>query len=311
MKNLKQEFIICDEGHRALGDVGQENLSGFDRGYEGVEKELDEGYIARRPVRVAFTATTELSEKSVRDFFGHEISAVSYSELIAAGILAKFKLIHTEGTVKDKEVEKGYLTEEEEVEILKREQIYEKLIIRYIEATDEIAEPLRTAVFCSNITECDKFATLAAGYGLKSRIVTSREKKNGDKDPLKEAEAALLSGEINFIITVNKLGEGWNLPKLNAVILARATFSPARIIQPIGRAARGQKNKPFAYIFETQWKVVGSEIAKDEDPTPKQNLKMEQGVEREVPRVAFFAHLYQQLKLSLKWGKEIWTEFSR
>ena len=61
-------------------------------------------------------------------------------------------------------------------------------------------------------------------------MVTSREtaglKPAEAEKFLKDAEKALLDGDIDMIVTVGKLAEGWNYPPVNAVIWARATSSP-------------------------------------------------------------------------------------
>lgn len=255
----KFDLYVCDEAHRSLGDATQaalheeEDEDDISPEELAAEQEFFEKHAKESPdsAFLAFTATDTLAVKHVEDFFGPRISNTTRGDLIKVGVLKKYKVIQTEAEITpEEEVEK--ITKEKERNIISREKIYEKLLEKYTQFLDEnIDIDLRTAVFCQTVDECKKFEKLAASKGFKSIIVTGKE----GKDRQKEAEQKLLNGEIDFVITVDKLKEGWNFPALNAVIWARATGSPANIIQGTGRAARKYLDERFAFIFETQWKL--------------------------------------------------------
>jgi|GEM_PF-4925454 len=273
------EFVVCDEAHRG---IGEETIKRFEEmGIENEDSEPEDkltfddikNYVPQKAMRVGFTATPNLKNKKVSEYFRKLIHSITFAELIKAKILVKFKLVHTEGTVYDNDISDKEISREDEIKILEREQIYEKLIHKYLETCEKTGKKLKTAVFCANNNECKKFQDKADGYGLKSAIVTAKETQ---KNPhaLKQAEAAMMRGEIDFIITVEKLGEGWDFPPLEGAILARATLSPVRIIQPIGRAARSYTDpegneKKYAYVFETEWKRMKGRNDKKSDPPVK------------------------------------------
>ncbi len=258
------ELVIADEAHRGLGDKTMSHLDNMghnsDVSHEPSYGDV-ENYIPRKALLLGFTATPELKDKSVENFFGKEISRVSFAELVRSGILTKFKLIHTHGEILPDDITGSKITTEKEIEILERENIYQQLIDKYLATRPKINDQLKTAVFCATISECDKFLKLAEASGLRGEIVTSRE----DQDALKRAEEKLSDNQIDLILTVEKLAEGWNFPELNSVILARATLSPVRILQPVGRAARAFPKKSYAYIFETRWNNVTN---RKKDSTP-------------------------------------------
>lgn len=274
------EFIVCDEGHKALGDKTQDAIHAVKDGEDdeveeetGDAEELEaEGefmadpdkYLADVAFLLGVTATPKLVAKSLEEYFGPCISRVPIKDLVEAGFIKKYKVVQAEGRLA---VGEATLTmpEELETEIIDREQVYEKLLTAYGEtARYEAPYPLRTAVFCPSIKACEKFLELAQTMGFSGMIVTS----GIGKDDLAEAEKALESGEINFIITVDRLTEGWNFPALNSVIWARACNSPARIVQAAGRASRYYENEPYAYFFETNWNTSRRPkvTAKEDDP---------------------------------------------
>ncbi len=279
MANL--ELIICDEAHRSMGDQTHQSIVKAESELIGVyDNEISEEeeqaeqealeQLAKMPgkaLRLGFTATPILANKNVADYFGPCISEEKYSDMIAAGICVPYKLIRVDGTVTELDLDKA-MTEEREAEILQREGTYRKLLGAYAETLQlfrdkkhESEYPMRAVAFCVNIAECDRFAEEAKAMGMRSMIVTGREAKGKNSEAvIQEAEEKLTNGEIDLIITVKKLAEGWNYKPANAAIWARACTSPADVIQGIGRTGRayldpvyGKKNESF--VFETRWDV--------------------------------------------------------
>jgi superfamily II DNA or RNA helicase len=288
------ELMLCDEAHRGLGDETNRHLSNVGGEETQEPEELSFGdvekYVPKQAFRFGFTATPDLMNKSVVKYFKKLVHSVTFAELVKSKILVKFTLVHTEGNVYDDDMERGDISKANEARILEREKIYGKLISKYLETTEKLGRKLKTAVFCSSIAECDKFVAEAEKSGLKCAVVTSRESAK-NQAALDEAEAAMMRGEIDFIVTVDKLGEGWDFPPLEAVILARATLSPVRIIQPIGRAARSYTNpegveKQASFVFETAWErksarsereeirgedVLNEDVVPDSEPQPERD----------------------------------------
>ena len=112
--------------------------------------------------------------------------------------------------------------------------------------------------FCTNHKECEKFAEEAEGHGLRCRIVTGKEARGRAGQTVINASVdALIQGEIDLIVTVEKLATGFNRPEVNAIISARIT-SAAKTIQYIGRRCRSfahtdGREKENCHVFETNW----------------------------------------------------------
>ena len=287
------ELVILDEAHRSLGSATKDSIDSIDDTEnteveeEGVrehdeeiseDEEMAEEEVLstidqrtnRQSLKLAFTATPMLAQKDVADHFTYLIAEEKQGNLVKAGILVPYRIIQR-SAVYQKEDFEGFMSEEEEAKVLTRENVYQKLteayasaLVAYREKQEEAGYPLHGVAFCVNIAECDKFAVEAAKSGLRARVVTGREAKGkqGD-DVIAAAEQALLNKEIDLIVTVNKLGEGWNFKPANATIWATATTSPMVVIQGVGRTCRTHtdeqgRSKPYSMVFETKWSLRGS-----------------------------------------------------
>lgn len=294
------ELVICDEAHRSLGNATAESIKsigGKDEEDEG--EDMEQGEISEdeqelteeeekeeedvlanldaqtnsRSLKLAFTATEKLAQKDVADAFPHLIAEEKQGDMVKAKVLVGYRIIQVGATYATDDFE-GYITEEQEADMLKKQNVYGKLAEAYADALKTYKEqgeatdyPLYCVAFCVNIKECDQFAEIAKSHALRARVVTGREAKgkNGD-DVIKEAEQQLLDGEIDIIVTVNKLGEGWNFKPMNAAIWARATKSPMIVIQGVGRTCRTYidekgREKPYSLVFETLWSLRNKQDA--------------------------------------------------
>ncbi len=281
------QLVVCDEAHRALGDVTQDSLEELEGDFDNlltIEELEDENevlanlerYTPARALKLGFTATPQLKDKHVEQAFGPLIAEEKYADLIKAKILVPYRIVQADGTILDADIE-GHFTEEREIEVLHRENAYRNLLGKYSDMLHAFrstkkknAFPIRGIAFCVRIDECDIFAAEAQEFGLRARVITSRETKGMKLTQaeafLQGAEQQLIDQELDLIITVGKLAEGWDFPPGNAAIWARACKSPALIIQGIGRTGRNHtddrgREKEFSYVFETKWKLKGKSRA--------------------------------------------------
>lgn len=259
------ELVICDEAHRSLGPATLDSLEAMDGEFDDAMTEEDERnqqkilenidqYVSKAALKLGFTATPELSQKSVQQSYKIPVAESSYSELVKARIIKKFKVRQVGASIHAGEIDGSKIGLEHELAMLHRENVYFQLLDAFKKAKEEVDEELYALATCATIPECDTFSRVAQEMGLRTVIVTSREyQQDPDTDHKKQAEQTLLHGDKDIIVTVDKLKEGWDFRPLNAVILARATLSPANILQPAGRASRTYKNQKYAYIFEASW----------------------------------------------------------
>lgn len=106
------------------------------------------------------------------------------------------------------------------------------------------AEGLKTVVFCGNV----KYAqALAAEFCANGRKFAAIHANSTDR---KELLAGLASGELEGLCNVAVLTEGWDLPTLQCVLLARPTKSAALLTQMVGRGTRLSPGKLHCLIID-------------------------------------------------------------
>jgi len=262
-------LLICDEAHRSLGSATQKAIGALDASEEE-EMPSDEEIkyqeealrnidttTAKNTLKLGFTATADLAQKNVGSYFETLIARETHENMVEAGFLVPYQIHSVKGVVEPGQITE-HTTTHEEGEFLRSQQMYEALVEKWLKTRDGLKSdnnptPFRTAVFCANIEECDAFAKIANEKGLRTRVITTREKGGNRKQGgklVQEAEQELLAGKIDMIITVNMLTEGWDCRPINAIVLARATRSAAKIIQAAGRGARAQKDHEKALYGE-------------------------------------------------------------
>ena len=186
----KCDVIICDEAHRSLGDKTKESIDEIDAVREDEEAademehmeeeeentdeiELTEEEQAaetealknlsaitnKQSLKLAFTATPTLANKDVADEFPYLIAEEKQSDLVKAGILVGYRIIQVGAEQRVDDFE-GYMTEEQEADVLEREKVYGKLTKEYADALknyrdkkSEADYPLYGVAFCVNIAE--------------------------------------------------------------------------------------------------------------------------------------------------------------
>lgn len=255
-KDRDYPLILCDEVHQGLGEKSQEHLE--DIGFEDEVSGYDEGQFPTS-LQIGFTATPRLSQKHVGDFFGEEIASATYKELIEAGFLKKIRLLHAEGNFYHDDLghRSSYISPEHEDEILCREKSFEKLHAQYMALKEQVTG-LKTAVFCATIEGAKKYKRLVEKDGIRAIVYTSTYSEGS----LEDIEKGLTEGDLDMVISVGKLDEGWNYVDLNCVVLARATLSERKILQPVGRGMRANGLDDALYVIETQWNLISQFGAK-------------------------------------------------
>lgn len=221
-----------------------------------------------------FTATTDLVGKSVLD--ESELIAVeTYKNLIDSGVIVPYNIIKCRKKIRlDRAEVKGYMSEEDEEKLLRTKNFHRIIADRWLDKWEEHkarGEQYPTATYCRSIRACDDFVAAVHAcvaernrdrtpeHQLKCtlRIFTGAQAKTGkvSDDMLKDIEDGLMNGEIDNVVTVGKLVEGWNLPGIRAGVLARYFRSIAQIVQCAGRICRAAPGKDRADIFEVDWQL--------------------------------------------------------
>lgn len=212
----KPSLILTDEGHH-----------GNANSYKKVYEHFSDVY------RIGVTATpTRLDGSGLREVYDDLILGPTVSDLIRMGHLAPYKY-YGFPTVKtdDLKISKGEFVMTEE----KTQNIWGDVISTYLDK----ANGMKTIVYCHSIVASKTMAERFNAEGIPAEHIdgttTPAERKRIIND--------FRSGAIKILSNVDIVGEGFDVPDCEAVILLRPTLSLALHIQQSMRCMRFKPGK--------------------------------------------------------------------
>lgn len=112
------------------------------------------------------------------------------------------------------------------------------VVFEIADAIQQHTRERRTAVFCASVNEAQAVAeVLQDNHGISAAWICSDEKRV----PPAQWRAIMdkfTAGEITHIANVGQLTTGWDLPELDAIVMARPTQSVGLYTQMLGRGTR-------------------------------------------------------------------------
>lgn len=166
-------------------------------------------------------------------------------ELIDAGYLSDYKLFCPPNDLDLSDVHigaSGEFVQKEVAKAVRRSHITGDVVQHY---TRHAAGKL-AVVFAVDIEEATRQVEAFRGAGVAAELITSKT-----PDTLRVAILRRFAGrEITVLVNVDLFGEGFDLPAIEVVMMARPTESLSLYLQQFGRALRPMKGKPYAMIFD-------------------------------------------------------------
>eukprot|EP01083_Nonionella_stella_P126031 381270_1 len=125
----------------------------------------------------------------------------------------------------------------------------------------------RILIFANNANDASRIAALCNVNGLKAGAVHYKVASNECEQILNRFGAA----KLNVLVNVNVVNEGYDLPSVDCVVMARLTSSEIIFVQQLGRGLRKDPNNPnkqicildLALNLRRRWKVL-QDIISDE-----------------------------------------------
>lgn len=139
------------------------------------------------------------------------------------------------------------LKEKKMDEICEEYKIYSEVVPTYLEYGREKDGRLRPAlIFCASIALCYKVAEIFNRAGLKFEVLTG----NDDLDRRRELKNKLVNRDINGIVSVDVICEGFDCPEASYGALIRHIRSRPKWIQICGRLLRQCPGKEDCIIVD-------------------------------------------------------------
>ncbi len=104
-----------------------------------------------------------------------------------------------------------------------------------------------TLAFVYRIEDAEKLSEAFQDVGISAAVIHSALKP---REKIDEAIAAYRQGRIQALISVDMIGEGFDVPKTDAVLIARPMTSRAQYFQMIGRAMRASPGKTEPLVLD-------------------------------------------------------------
>jgi superfamily II DNA or RNA helicase/AraC-like DNA-binding protein len=232
MDNLDSvSLVVCDEAQHSIAKSWRAILSQFPNQYI-----------------LGVTATpVRLDGSGFIDQYDILIQGASVSELISSGVLSNYRL-YAAPTAMDTTSVKKQGGDYSISELAERNSAIE-LSGHLIDSYRRHADGLQAIVFAINVEHSKAIADRYNQAGITAAHLDGR---TPDKVRT-ETIAAFRRGEIRVLANCNLFDEGFDLPSLGCVQIARPTQSLGKYLQMLGRGARPEKGKDCAiYIDHTQ-----------------------------------------------------------
>jgi superfamily II DNA or RNA helicase/predicted nucleic acid-binding Zn-ribbon protein len=222
----KDEFdiVIVDESHHGQAATYKRAITYFAPQY-----------------LIGMTATPDrMDERDIRKIFGTEVVNITFEHAVAQGLVPEFEYhVMTDNLSAEKLTQLAQAETGTDRRITLKE-INESVFVQLRDeqvAREILKRGQKTIVFCENIRHVRHFQEFLP----RSGVVHSRQNAQENTRILD----AFRRGKIQFILAVNKLNEGIDVPDAELIVFYRATESNIVFRQQLGRGARG---KPFIVL---------------------------------------------------------------
>lgn len=220
------DYIVIDEAHRTGADSYRKLLAYF-----------------RPAFFLGMTATPSRTDGyDVYGLFNHVVAyRITLQNALESDMLAPFHYfgiadLEIDGESKNDPAAFALLTSRDRV----------KHIIDKIEEYTVDKGMRRGLIFCSKNDEAAKLSEMLNDAGYRTRAI-SGETPDIERDL---AIADLEAGSLEYILSVDILNEGIDIPSLNQVIMLRPTESPVVFMQQLGRGLRKCSGKEYVLVLD-------------------------------------------------------------
>ena len=221
------DVLIIDEAHRAVSKSYRDLIAAYK------DKSV-----------IGLTATPcRLDGRGLREVgFTRILEPVSYADLFTSGALIKPRMFVPPGApdMSNVRVVAG------EFAGIELDDAARAITGNVVEHYNRFAANMRAVAFGVDVAHAEALAEAFNQAGIPAACL-SGDSSQAERDA---GIARLVSGEIKIITNCSLFGEGWDLPELEAVILARPTASLALHRQQVGRVMRSFPGKDYAVVVD-------------------------------------------------------------
>ena len=220
-------YIVVDEAHHAVAPVMKRSLQYFDPDF-----------------LIGLTATPDrLDNKRLETVFGSYRTTMDLSEAMRKNLIANVRAYRIQTNLDLSEVRfNGRDFINADLERMLRVDSRNHLIVDVLKKY--FAHQHKGLVFCVNIAHAKEVAKLLNDAGISAHAVSGKTKH------VDTIVQDFRDGKIQFLCSCNLLNEGWDVPDITVLVMARPTISKVLYLQQMGRGLRRTETKKELFIID-------------------------------------------------------------
>ena len=246
------DLIIVDEAHRV-----SPNGSGYKRIIDDFEQK---GKASAR--FMGLTASPERRTGDQRDqlslVFDAIIDCANIEDLIEEGVLVqpvyRPHFVH-DLELGDIDISSGDFPVAKLAPAIIKSSMIDYALWSYCEERQKLSTKPVSAWFCADVSVAEATLKSIRQFGIAAAIVTAKTPINERMKLLARHE----SGEIEAMVSVGVLAEGWDNPQCNIIVHLRPTLSKVLWGQSVGRGLRSAPGKDKCIVIDvsSNWSTFG------------------------------------------------------
>ncbi len=238
----QQDFVYLDEAHHAL------HLNKWGKTIA----------MFKNAKLLGVTATPERADGNgigihADGVFHDMVCGPTMRELIDAGALCDYEIVVPESDFKidDNLPPSGDFSRPKMREASKKSHITGDVVKNYL----KYARSKQAIVFATDVETSTEIAKNFNEQGIAAASVSAKTPTEVRQDYIRRFR----SGQLTVLVNVDLFGEGFDVPAVEVVIMARPTASLAVFLQQFGRVLRTIPGKPYGLVIDhvSNWKRHG------------------------------------------------------
>lgn len=222
------DLIVIDEAHHAIAGTWGRTLSHWPDA-----------------LRLGVTATPLRRDgRGLREVFDHLVLGPSTADLIADGFLCPARIYAPPAIADLSNLRRraGDFASDQAADAMDRPTVTGDAIAHY----RKLASGQRAIAFCCNVNHAAHVCTAFNQAGIRADTLL------GSTDPVRRdaAVARFSSGDLQVLVTVDVVSEGFDIPAAGCAILLRPTQSLGLYLQQVGRVLRPAPGKDAAIVLD-------------------------------------------------------------
>lgn len=216
------------------------------------------------------TATTERGDgKRYNGTFDNVADQVTFAELILSGHLVRPRTyaIDAANTARELMKLRGTLSDmDAAADIMNKRVVHEEVIRHWREKAGDRC----TIVFCSNVEHAEETLDAFRAAGVSAGVVHSKMSKGQRRETL----ASFNRGEMQVLVNVGVLTEGFDYPPCSCVVLLRPSSHKGLFIQMVGRGLRIVDPDEFPGVVKTDCVILDFGTSAERHGTLEEDVRL-------------------------------------